>query len=118
MQLVVPMAGVGRRFAEKGYALPKPLIPIAGVFQIGDGIQVAAIGCLRGLGDVRSPVLANVAGFWLLGLPLGLWLGHGRGHGASGLWWGLVLGLFVVAVALLAVLRVRVRGDQRRLAVD
>jgi NDP-sugar pyrophosphorylase family protein len=31
MQLVVPMAGLGRRFAEAGYRLPKPLIPIAGV---------------------------------------------------------------------------------------
>ena len=31
MQLVVPMAGAGRRFSDAGYALPKPLIPIAGV---------------------------------------------------------------------------------------
>jgi len=50
------------------------LIPIAGVFQIGDGLQVVAIGCLRGLGDVRSPVAANIVGFWLCGLPLGAWL--------------------------------------------
>lgn len=31
MQLVVPMAGVGRRFSEVGYTLPKPLIRIGGV---------------------------------------------------------------------------------------
>lgn len=30
MQIVVPMAGEGRRFAEAGYELPKPLIPVAG----------------------------------------------------------------------------------------
>lgn len=30
MQLVVPMAGAGRRFAEAGYRLPKPLIPVCG----------------------------------------------------------------------------------------
>ena len=31
MQIVVPMAGAGRRFAERGYSLPKPLIAIDGV---------------------------------------------------------------------------------------
>lgn len=30
MQLVIPMSGVGQRFKEKGYKLPKPLIPISG----------------------------------------------------------------------------------------
>lgn len=92
------------------------LIPIAGVFQIGDGVQVVSIGCLRGLGDVRSPVVANVIGFWLIGLPLGCWLGIGLGHGPAGFWWGLVLGLFVVAVGLLLVLRRAAAGGQRRLS--
>jgi multidrug resistance protein, MATE family len=96
------------------------LIPIAGVFQIGDGLQVVAIGCLRGLGDVRSPLWANVVGFWLLGLPLGCWLAFGgsTGTGAAGLWWGLVVGLFVVAVALLWVLRQKVRELRPRLSID
>lgn len=31
MQIVVPMAGAGRRFADAGYSVPKPLIPIDGV---------------------------------------------------------------------------------------
>jgi NDP-sugar pyrophosphorylase family protein len=31
MQLVVPMAGLGSRFADAGYALPKPLIPVSGL---------------------------------------------------------------------------------------
>lgn len=99
-------------------AIAALLIPIAGVFQIGDGIQVASIGCLRGLGDVRSPVLANVLGFWVIGLPLGCWLAFPRGLGAAGLWWGLVLGLFVVAIALLWIVRLRLRREHHRLAVD
>ena len=93
-------------------AVAAALIPIAGVFQIGDGLQVVSIGCLRGLGDVRSPLLANLLGFWLLGLPLGLWLGYGADLGPAGLWWGLVLGLFAVAITLLTVLRWRL-GEQR-----
>lgn len=31
MQIVMPMAGQGRRFVEAGYDLPKPLIPVGGV---------------------------------------------------------------------------------------
>jgi len=31
LNIVVPMAGAGRRFAEVGYKVPKPLIPIEGV---------------------------------------------------------------------------------------
>jgi MATE family multidrug resistance protein len=94
------------------------LIPIAGVFQIVDGLQVVAIGCLRGLGDVRSPVVINGLGFWGLGLPLGGWLAYGCDQGPAGLWWGLVLGLFVVAAALLLVLRLRLGQQCSRLAVD
>ncbi|MBL8735128.1 MAG: MATE family efflux transporter [Planctomycetes bacterium] len=116
--LLVP-AGLAGLFTTQPdqLAWAAALIPIAGVFQIGDGVQVVAIGCLRGLGDVRSPVLANVLGFWVLGLPLGIWLGFPCGHGAAGLWWGLVLGLFAVAVALLLVLHWRSRTEVTRLRV-
>lgn len=30
-QIVIPMAGQGQRFADADYALPKPLIPVAGI---------------------------------------------------------------------------------------
>lgn len=99
-------------------AMAATLIPIAGVFQIGDGLQVVAIGCLRGLGDVRSPVVANVLGFWVVGLPLGCWFAFGLDWGPAGLWWGLVLGLFVVAAGLLVVLRWRLQERRERLAVE
>jgi MATE family multidrug resistance protein len=108
----------GRLTIDPGQlAVAAALIPIAGVFQIGDGVQVVAIGCLRGLGDVHSPLWANVVGFWLLGLPLGCLFAFGGG-GPAGIWWGLVVGLFTVAGGLLFVLRLRLRTLQRRLASD
>jgi MATE family multidrug resistance protein len=93
------------------------LIPIAGVFQIGDGLQVVAVGCLRGLGDLRAPVLANVIGFWLVGLPVGCLLAFRYDLGPAGLWWGLVFGLGLVAAILLLVLRLRVAERRPRLAM-
>jgi MATE family multidrug resistance protein len=94
------------------------LIPIAGVFQIGDGLQVVAVGCLRGLGDMRSAVIANVIGFWLLGVTIGSALAFGADMGPAGLWWGLAIGLFAVAVGLLWVVRRRAAEDRARLQVD
>ncbi len=99
-------------------AVAVTLIPIAGIFQIGDGLQVVAIGCLRGLGDMRSAVIANVVGFWLLGLTIGSGLAFWFGLGPAGLWWGLAIGLFVVAIGLLSVVRLRAAQDRGRLQVD
>jgi MATE family multidrug resistance protein len=81
------------------------LIPIAGVFQVFDGLQVVSAGVLRGAGDTRAPLVSNVLGFWLVGMPVSLWLGFRVGLGVVGLWWGFVAGL--AAVAAFLVLRVR-----------
>ncbi len=94
------------------------LIPIAGVFQVFDGIQVTSIGILRGLGDTRTPMIVNLLGFWLVGLPVSLWLGFGARLGPQGLWWGLVIGLVLVAAVLLHRVRVRLRGPMRRLHLE
>jgi MATE family multidrug resistance protein len=99
-------------------ALAATLIPIAGVFQIFDGLQVVSIGILRGVGDTRTPLIVNLLGFWLIGLPVSLWLGFRLDYGPRGLWWGLVVGLATVAIALLARVRVRLGQEIRRLVID
>jgi MATE family multidrug resistance protein len=78
------------------------LLAIASVFQLCDGLQGVATGVLRGLGDTRSPMIWNLAGHWLIGLPLGYVLCFKTGLGVRGLWWGLSLGLIICGVALLA----------------
>jgi len=79
-----------------------PLIRIAAFFQLSDGTQSTAAGALRGAGDARFPLWANIAGHYLVGLPIALLLGFGLGGGAAGLWWGLSAGLTAVGLALLA----------------
>lgn len=91
------------------------LIPIAGVFQVFDGIQAVAAGILRGVGDTRAPLLVNLVGFWLVGVPLSVFLGFKTGLRAAGLWWGLVAALAAVALFLLARVRVRMRRDLGRI---
>ena len=99
-------------------ALAASLIPIAGVFQVFDGIQVVSIGILRGVADTRTPMLVNILGFWLVGLPVSATLGFRTAAGPRGLWWGLTAGLVLVALVLLWRARRRLAGDVTRVVID
>lgn len=96
-------------------AVASVLIPIAGVFQVFDGIQGVSSGILRGAGDTRVPMWANLAGYFAVGLPLGAWLGLSSGWGPQGIWWGLVAGLASVAALLGWRVHVIIGGELKRL---
>ena len=98
--------------------LAATLIPIAGVFQVFDGIQAVAAGVLRGIGDTHAPAIINVVGFWLIGLPVSWTLAFRLGGGAVGLWWGIVVGLGSVALILLGRVRMRLGHSMRRVIID
>jgi MATE family multidrug resistance protein len=78
------------------------LLAIVAAFEVFDGIQTVSTGALRGLGETRAPMLANLVGYWVLGLPLGFFLCFGLRWGIYGLWIGLTLALVVIALALIA----------------
>lgn len=94
------------------------LIPIAGIFQVADGIQVVSSGILRGVGDTRIPAFLNLLGFWGIGMPVALLLAFRTPLGPRGLWWGLALGLGSVAILLLLRVRRRMARDLERIRVD
>jgi MATE family multidrug resistance protein len=82
-------------------AVGPSLLGLAAAFQIFDGIQTVSTGALRGLGQTRVPMLANLVGYWVLGLPLGLSLCFLLHWGIYGLWIGLLVALIVIASTLL-----------------
>ena len=56
-------------------AVAANLLQLAALFQIFDGLQVGALGALRGLKDTRIPMLIMVVAYWLIAFPLGGSLG-------------------------------------------
>ena len=91
-----------------GLYTPKPavvaagasLLRVAALFQISDALQVVGAGCLRGTGDTRSAMIANLVAHWGIGLPLGALLCFPLGLGVTGLWIGLTASLTVVGIWL------------------
>ena len=80
--------------------IARRLIVIAALFQVFDGMQVIAVGALRGYRDTVVPMLLAAFGYWGAGFAGGWLLAFPFGYGAVGLWWGLAFGLAVVAVLL------------------
>lgn len=74
------------------------LLYMAAIFQISDGLQVSGYGALRGLKDTSVPMVVNFIAYWLVGLPLGYYLGIVQEIGPQGLWMGLIAGLTIAAI--------------------
>jgi MATE family multidrug resistance protein len=79
------------------------LLFFCALFQPFDGFQAVCTGALRGLADTHTPVVVNVIGHWLIGLPVGYVLCFRSDWGVTGLWAGLALGLTLVGLTLLGV---------------
>jgi MATE family multidrug resistance protein len=80
-----------------------PLLLVGAAFQFFDGVQTTATGALRGLGNTHAGLQVQLVGYWVVGLPVGLWLGFGRKMGAVGLWIGLAAGLLIAGVSLISI---------------
>jgi multidrug resistance protein, MATE family len=77
------------------------LLILAALFQLADGMQVMALGLLRGVQDTRVPMWLAAVSYWLIGIPCSYLLAFPMGYGGPGLWLGLVVGLFCAAASLM-----------------
>jgi MATE family multidrug resistance protein len=105
---IVALYNAGPAVGAAGIAL----LRIAALFQLFDGFQVVTTGALRGLGDTRTPMLAHLAGYWIIGLPISYILCFPMGWGARGIWTGLTVALILIGSALILVWRARMREMQ------
>ena len=103
---------------ETTVAIAVSLIPLAGVFQVFDGLQAVTSGVLRGTGDTRIPALLHVVAFWGVGVPLGAYLGFHTSLRERGFWWGLVAGLAMAALLQSWRVSRRLRGNIERVHID
>ena len=85
------------------------LLQIAALFQLFDGFQIVTTGALRGLGDTQTPMLAHLAGYWAIGLPISYALCFHYRWGAPGIWAGLCTALIAIGASLVLLWRHRVR---------
>lgn len=81
-------------------ALASTLLFYAALLQLPDGLQMLASGALRGLQDTRVPMMMAVVSYWVIGMPLGAWLGLGLGWGPQGMWIGLISALSLAMVLM------------------
>ncbi len=77
------------------------LLAVAALFQLGDAMQVMALGLLRGIKDTAVPMWVAAISYWGIGVPVSYLLGIRLGLGGVGIWLGLTAGLFVAAVSMM-----------------
>lgn len=76
------------------------LLYMGAVMQLSDGLQVSAMGALRGYKDTRVPMFITVLAYWGVGFPLAWIFGIPLHLGPQMIWAGFLAGLTVAAVFL------------------
>lgn len=81
-----------------------PIMFLAGIFQIFDGLQISLGGVFKGLKKTNVIMLGDLVAYWILGIPLGLVLAFKYHLNLYGFWVGLTVSIFSLGMALLLVL--------------
>ena len=84
------------------------LLIFAAIFQLPDGIQMAAVGSLRGYKDTFAPMILLFISYWVFAIPAGYFLtmhGFESPLGAAGMWIGMIIGLTIFS--FLSILRLK-----------
>ncbi|MFV5524385.1 MATE family efflux transporter [Acinetobacter variabilis] len=88
------------------------LVLFAVAYQLMDAWQISAAGCLRGMQDTKGPMWITMIAYWVIAFPVGVYLSRFGDMGAAGVWVGLIVGLSVACILLLA----RLYGNNKRLS--
>ena len=75
-------------------------LPIAAGFMFFDAVQVACNQLLRGLTDVKWPMVITGISYWVIGFPIAFHTALYTEIGAVGIWYGLSAGLIAAFIGL------------------
>ena len=97
------------------------LILFAAIFQLPDGIQMGALGSLRGYKDTFIPMILLLISYWVFAMPIGYYLtnyGFGDPLGAKGMWFGMIIGLTIFSFLSIFRLRWVMKSNIKRISVE
>ena len=97
------------------------LILFAAIFQLPDGIQMGALGSLRGYKDTFVPMILLLISYWIFAMPIGYYLtnyGFNGPLGAKGMWFGMIIGLTIFSFLSIFRLRWVMRSNINRVNVQ
>ena len=81
-------------------ATASTLLLLLGLLHLAQGLAGPATAILRAFKDTKRPMQLSLAGYWMVGMPVGAWLGFGLNLGAFGIWCGLSVGVLPSAILL------------------
>jgi multidrug resistance protein, MATE family len=97
--------------------LVSTVLPLCAAYQIFDGIQAVSSGVMRACGKQSIAAVVYLTGYYVVGIPCGMYLTFGRHYGLSGLWLGLELAIvYTAAVGGSICARMRWREEAIRVA--
>lgn len=78
-------------------AIASQLLIFAGLYQYSDGLQAVGAAMLRGITDVKVPMIIAFFSYIVVGMSVGLVCTFLLGMGAAGIWLGFIVGLTFAA---------------------
>lgn len=85
-------------------ALTSLVLPIIGLCELGNCPQTTGCGVLRGTARPKVGANINLGCFYLVGMPVSVWLAFYNGYDFQGLWFGLLAAQASCAITMLVVI--------------
>lgn len=90
-----------------------PIMLLAGVFQIFDGLQISLSGVFKGIKKTKIVMFGDFGAYWLIGLPLGWLFAFKYQMKLFGFWIGLTISIFSLGVILLLILLKELKKNEK-----